>query len=214
MQNNILHMRANIARCIELCLLGNFKFFLYIDYSETEHPDEKELLAFKSALPCVKWVNTIEEAHIIKAFPYVNPVQALNPKYKSETLETILKRVEEHEYTHYKEKSFIDQESSKSLLKLGCERLKFTEHDIEIIDQLSQIIASEEKAKAIGAQHIAEAMQYRYKPDLEIHTALKVLNEMQTLLSVFFTSNKGKELLKANKNKSLFEIYSQYVRSL
>jgi hypothetical protein len=214
MKNNILHMRPNIARCIELCLMGNFNFFLYIDYSENEHPDEKELQAFKTALPCVKWVDTLEEAHIINALPYVNPIQALNPKYKSETLETILKHVEDHEYTHYKEKSFIDQESTKSLLKVGCERLKLTEHDIEIIDQLSQIIASEGKAKVIGAQHVAEAIQYRYKPNLVVHTALKTLNEMQTLLSAFFTSEKGKALLKANKEKSQFEIYSEYVRGL
>ena len=211
---NILQGRANLARCIEIALLGELSIFLYIDYLEEKVPDEKELEDFKSAIPQVKWVDNLDEADIINVYDYINPSDLLKIKHKSETLENIMNRVNNHIHITYEPDSYIAQESSKALLKVACDRLNLTLKDTKKIDVISQVIANSSQSKNIRVEHLAEAIQYRPKPQLEKLKALKVINEVQDLMSNFFTSEIGAKLYTSEENPNKFEIFSKYMINL
>lgn len=140
----------NLSRAYEVALLGGYSISIGI------HPE---------------WAKLVNDYDLIKSFYqgvefrkkgdiYVdisNPY--LNQYTRQESIKDIISRVEtargHNKPTEYGENSGADQ-----LLKRAAEKLRLSIKDIQNIRKISETIAQLDHSQYIGAEHVAEAIQY------------------------------------------------------
>ena len=148
-----IHLFPNLARAYEISMISGLMIKPLCSH---DYPQEKawEDLVISGA---TDRLSESGEIHVVIDRPMFNDLVSLR---KHETLDDILRRVEELAETPIPEK--IDRpEPVRLLLKTAWERLDLSAHDYNIIFTLAKAIAKADHASAIKTEHVAEAIHYR-----------------------------------------------------
>lgn len=162
--NSVISYWPNLNRAYEIALLGNKSISVYAD--KQDYPKaEEDLVYIKQVFSQVNYeLDADIQIEITKPDNYTH----IRPE---EQLEDIHARVAKARQLPRPTEVHKDcEQGCKSLLKVSSERLEFSLKDVNIVWELSGIIAQAGHDEFIRTEHLAEAIHYRsYKSDKDCY---------------------------------------------
>jgi hypothetical protein len=166
-----LSVYPNLSRAYEVARNGKFRIQLTADIDI--YPN------FIHDLPLIKRfykdVNFISPGHLVVDLWPPNYENATSNR--AESMHNLNKRI-----YRYKETVTNDRlnEASRQLMKTATERVGLTLLDLELIPTIAKVIANMEYSSLIETNHIAEAIQYRMKPEIS-ETQINIIDSLKKL---------------------------------